>query len=66
MKTALRVLSAIVEKRSPEPADVEQLRSLAPPLATVSVEEIACEVVQLALKNRASGRASVGSGGQGS
>jgi hypothetical protein len=53
MKTALRVLMAIGERRQPDWSDVELLRSLAPPTAGASLEELACEVIQMALKNRA-------------
>jgi hypothetical protein len=53
MKTALRILMAIGERRQPNWADVELLRSLAPPMADASLEELACEVIQMALKNRA-------------
>jgi hypothetical protein len=53
MKTALRILVAISERRQPDWADVELLRSLAPPILEASLEEIACEVIQTALKNRA-------------
>jgi hypothetical protein len=53
MKTALRILVAISERRQPTWADVELLRSLVPPIPEASLEELVCEVIQAALKNRA-------------
>jgi hypothetical protein len=52
MKTAMRVLSAINEKRDPDPADLDQLRSLAPLLADLPADELACDVIKQALQRR--------------
>jgi hypothetical protein len=46
IKTALRILSAICERRLPDPADVAALRDYKPDLATLPVDDLACEVVQ--------------------
>jgi hypothetical protein len=51
MKVALRVLSALTEKRPPDPADIEELRRYAP-LANGSLDELACDVIQEAVKHR--------------
>ena len=50
MKIALRVLGAITEYRKPEETDVQALRSYAPLLKRRAPDELACEVVQQALK----------------
>ena len=53
MAVAIRVLTAINECRSPDAKDVEALRSLEPLLAeTLPLDELACEVIQQALKRR--------------
>lgn len=57
MKIAVRVLTAITEKRHPEPADVEELRRLDPLLRDMPLDELACDVIQQALKRRAELRA---------
>jgi hypothetical protein len=48
MMTALRVLSAIVNERDPDPDDVEELRRIPPSRAAVPLDELACNVVQQA------------------
>jgi hypothetical protein len=48
MITALRVLSAIVNQRDPEPADVRALRPLPASFAEVPLDELACGVIQQA------------------
>ncbi len=53
MRTALRVLTALTERRSPDRGDVEALRSYAPPLKQLAPDELACEVIQQALLGRA-------------
>jgi hypothetical protein len=57
MQTALRVLTALTEKRKPDPADLEMLGAYAPLLASIDPDELACEVLQQALKRRAQTRA---------
>ena len=52
MEIALRVLTAIISRQSPNPADVEELRRLAPSLADVPVDELAREVVRHAVQLR--------------
>jgi hypothetical protein len=46
IKTALRVLSAASERRPPDPADAAALRDYRPELATLPIDDLACEVVQ--------------------
>ena len=58
MKTALRVLTAINERRYPDPEDVHALRRYAPNAASLPVDELACEVIQQAMKVRAKIRGS--------
>ena len=57
MNAALRVLTAVNEKRQPEAKDVEVLRSLAGPQREgVGMDELACDAVANALKRRAEAR----------
>jgi hypothetical protein len=60
MNTALRVLKAITEKREPDSTDVDELRHLAPLPADTPIDELACEVIQQALKRRAAARSAKG------
>lgn len=53
LAVALRVLSAINEKRYPDPKDVDELRRWAPLSADVPIDELACEVIQQAINRRA-------------
>jgi hypothetical protein len=48
IETARRVLRALAAKHDPDPADVERLRRLAPPLAQLPLDELAAKVMQLA------------------
>jgi hypothetical protein len=48
MSTALRVLSAIVNQRDPDPVDVEELRHLPASRAEVPLDELARGVIQQA------------------
>jgi len=58
MKTALRVLTAITEKRQPDPADITLLRNYAGPQPQdIALDEFACTIIQRALKRRAEIRA---------
>ena len=57
MQTALRVLAAINDKHTPEATDVEELRRLAPMTQDLPVDELACEVIQLAIRARSRDRA---------
>ena len=50
LKTALRVLTAIVDMRKPRLADVEKLRRLAPLLADAPPGELAVDVLHQAVK----------------
>lgn len=56
MKTALRVLTAIVERQNPNAVDVEELRQYSPSHPNAPPDELACEVIQEALKKRAAAR----------
>ncbi len=53
LKTALRVLTAVSEKKEPDPADVDELKRLSPLLAdSSSLDEMACDVILQAMKRR--------------
>jgi hypothetical protein len=52
IKTAVRVLTAIVEKRCPEPADVGDLRRQSSLSADAPADELAWDVMRQALKKR--------------
>jgi hypothetical protein len=54
---ALRVLMAITDRQLPAPEDIRELRRLSPLFADRPPDELACEVIQLAMKNRAEARA---------
>ena len=54
LETALRVLSAISAHQDPAPADVQELKRLSPATPeNAPLDEIACDVVAQALKQRA-------------
>jgi hypothetical protein len=57
MTTALRALGALTERQEPEAKDVAELRRLAPTMDAAPVDELACEVIQQALRTRAQLRA---------
>jgi hypothetical protein len=57
MKIALRVLGALTEKQQPAEKDVAELRRLAPQSDAAETDELACEVIQQALRARAQSRA---------
>ena len=50
IKVALRVLAALTEKRAPDQIDVEILRCCASDQASKPIDELACEVIQQALR----------------
>ena len=56
IELGLRVMTAINERENPEPADVEQLRRIAPDYAHCPVDVLVCEVVQRATKDLQNGR----------
>lgn len=53
LKAALRVLSAVGDSQEPDSHDVETLRRYAPEFYAAPVDEVACEVIQQALRVRA-------------
>ena len=53
MRVAVRVLTAITEECDPIDADIQELHRLAPSLANASVDELACDVIQQVIKQRA-------------
>ena len=58
MRLALRVLAALTEKRDPDPQDVAELRKLLPDAPQeFGMDELACDVIQRAIKHRAAVRA---------
>jgi hypothetical protein len=52
MRVASRVLLATGERRDPPEEDIEELRRLEPLMAHLPADELACEVIQQALKRR--------------
>jgi hypothetical protein len=57
MTTALRVLKAVTEKQLHDPADIAALRDLAGAQPQdIDADELACEVIQKALKRRVAAR----------
>lgn len=56
MMIAVRVLTALNEKRPPDPDDLGYLRQSAPLSAHLPADELACEVIQQAIKRRTAGR----------
>ena len=64
MTVAVRVLHAINMKEAPNNEDIEELQRLEPLLAdTAELDELACEVIQRALKRRAEARGKQGRAG---
>lgn len=54
LKIALRVLAAITDDdRQPDPADIEELKRLAPLMGDTPLDELASDVIQQALRRRA-------------
>ena len=53
LRIAVRVLTAVAEKRAPSAADTEELRRLMPSLPDLPPDELACDVIQQILKQRA-------------
>jgi len=51
-KVALRVLTAINEKRDPDPKDIALLRAYCPEGRHVDLDELACMAIQQALETR--------------
>src|SRR5215813_6016030 len=52
MKIALRVLTSITEKSGPTRDDLDGLLSFAPDLTRIPPDELACEVIQRAMKRQ--------------
>jgi hypothetical protein len=52
MTIAMRVLTALNEKRPPDPRDLDYLRKVASTRAHIPPDELACEVIQQAIKHR--------------
>jgi hypothetical protein len=66
MKVAVRVLGTLNQNQSPDGDDLDRLRQLAPLSAHLPADELACEVIQQAIKHRAEVRAKVrGANGSG-
>ena len=62
MEVALRVLQAITRRHNPEPADIAELKRLSPLLLDAPADEMACDVIQQALKRRAALRTAQSAG----
>ena len=57
MQTALRVLTALTEKREPDLADIQQLEDLIGPKPSgISRDEWACDAIMQAIEFRAEAR----------
>jgi hypothetical protein len=53
LKTALRVISAINEKRGSDPADIERLKAIAGPKPNdVTTDKFTCDVIKKAIDGR--------------
>jgi hypothetical protein len=52
MMIAVRVLTAVIEKRTPEPNDLDRLRRFLPRRADLPSDELAGEVIRQAIKRR--------------
>jgi hypothetical protein len=52
IEAATRVLSALLERQDPTPADIERLKAYAPSLADVPHDELACGVICLVIESR--------------
>ena len=60
LKTALRVISAINEKRGPDPADIERLKTIVGPKPIgVTTDEFTCDVIKKAIKSRMAASTSI-------
>jgi hypothetical protein len=56
MKVALRVLTALTERKDPTAEDLSDLRMFAPDANRLAPDELACEVIQRSIKARAMAR----------
>ena len=56
MQAAVRVLTALREKRTPDPADVVTLRQFDEAPDGRDLDMLACDVIQKAIKRRAGSR----------
>ena len=56
MKLALRVLTALGDHQEPIEDDVSELRRIAPDKAAAALDELACDVIQRAIRHRAESR----------
>lgn len=67
IQIASRVLTALGDRREPDPQDVYELRRLDPLMGDMPLDELACDVIQQALKRRAELKAArkLGAGGGG-
>ena len=57
IKMATRVLAALSAKQEPDPADIQALREYDDSTNGQDLEELACDVIQMALRHRAAMRA---------
>jgi hypothetical protein len=58
IKTATRVLTALIKEKVPDPADIQALRKFDESTNEGDLDELACGVIQKALRHRAAMRAS--------
>jgi hypothetical protein len=57
MRAALRVLTSVTERQTPANEDLELLRAYVPEASNYGPDELACEVIQRALRKRSEVRA---------
>lgn len=52
MQTALRVLTAVTREESPAQSDLDELRKFSPLMQDGPADELACDVIQQAIRRR--------------
>jgi hypothetical protein len=60
IQTATRVLTDLTDQRKPDPADIERLRDYDEETNGRDLDELACDVIQKALRRRAELRRGLG------
>ena len=56
LMTALRVLTAVVDHKNPNPVDIRELQRLSPNTLYLSADEMACDVIHRAMQAREKSR----------
>ena len=63
MTVALRVLTAINEKRYPDDADVDELRGFSNLPAQTAIDQMACQLIEQAIQQVPASRKATGASG---